>query len=224
MFLQTCGHYAQTRGSTSILALWRRYIQPRPDLSVSLLSLLPNTDTDFDDAQTVPNKPGPEPGSEPTEGPSVDGSDAEPILDRYGRSAAHTHSSPPHTHTHPVMAEHDTDTDPTTKPGPNCSTQAFADRVYPEHDAALHGLNLTGPLRCLLNPHSRLHPHRLNNPDRETLLREVVSLARPAVLTHLIDDWPPVRRWSFDWLKETYGDLRVDIGAIPYAGIYGRSV
>lgn len=50
---------------------------------------------------------------------------------------------------------------------------------------------------------------RVHNPDPEEFRREYVLKRRPAVITGLMDSWPAMERWDFDYFRKFFGDLDI---------------
>jgi hypothetical protein len=47
---------------------------------------------------------------------------------------------------------------------------------------------------------------RFKNLDRKTFMKEFVRKSRPVVFEGAAKDWECCRKWSFEWIKEKYGD------------------
>lgn len=50
---------------------------------------------------------------------------------------------------------------------------------------------------------------RVHNPDPEEFTREYVRKRRPAIITGLMDGWPAMERWDFDYFRKFFGDLDI---------------
>ncbi len=46
---------------------------------------------------------------------------------------------------------------------------------------------------------------------REEFIAEYLKPKRPVVFTDLVKDWPAVQKWTFDWLRETHGNIEVPL-------------
>jgi hypothetical protein len=54
---------------------------------------------------------------------------------------------------------------------------------------------------------------RVRKPSRQQFLDEYYSQNRPAVLEGALDDWPALKRWTPDYLKQRLGDRIVEVQA-----------
>ena len=52
---------------------------------------------------------------------------------------------------------------------------------------------------------------RVSGIDRETFQKEYLEPRRPVVFTDLSANWPARDKWTFDYLKEEYGDIEVPL-------------
>jgi hypothetical protein len=50
-------------------------------------------------------------------------------------------------------------------------------------------------------------------PMRE-FQRDYVDRLRPVVMTHAIDDWPALGKWTPDWFRTAMGDKRVSVDGV----------
>ncbi|QIS21226.1 cupin-like domain-containing protein [Nocardia terpenica] len=50
---------------------------------------------------------------------------------------------------------------------------------------------------------------RVHNPSPEEFKRDYVDKRRPVIITGLMDSWPAMERWGFDYFKKFFGDLDV---------------
>ncbi len=46
---------------------------------------------------------------------------------------------------------------------------------------------------------------------REEFIENYLKPSKPVVFTDLAKDWPAVQKWTFEWLRETHGDLEVPL-------------
>ena len=78
------------------------------------------------------------------------------------------------------------------------------DRLFPAwrralQDRLLERIARNGPGRCLPLP-------RVRNLDRRTYFKEFVRKSHPVVFEGAAAGWECCRKWSFDWIKERFGD------------------
>lgn len=66
----------------------------------------------------------------------------------------------------------------------------------------LESIRQNGEGRCIPLP-------RINNLDRRTFLKEFVAKSHPVVFEGAAKDWVCCRKWSFEWIKQRYGDDEV---------------
>ncbi len=52
---------------------------------------------------------------------------------------------------------------------------------------------------------------RRSNLSREEFIENYLKPKKPVILTDLVKDWPARDKWTFEWLKENYGDLEVPL-------------
>jgi hypothetical protein len=62
----------------------------------------------------------------------------------------------------------------------------------------------------------RLHPksgeiERRHRLGRDEFLREYYSANRPVIITGMMEDWPAMRKWSLDYLAETFSEREVEV-------------
>lgn len=93
--------------------------------------------------------------------------------------------------------------------------RARVDRYFPKwrpgiQERMLESIRHNGEGRAIPLP-------RIKNLDRDTFLRIYAAQSRPVVFEGAARDWECCRKWSFDWIKQTYGDdgvLLVDHGEV----------
>jgi len=56
---------------------------------------------------------------------------------------------------------------------------------------------------------------RVERPTPVQFLRDFVLPNKPCVVTGLMDDWPAMRRWNDDYMRERLGDKQVSINVTP---------
>lgn len=59
--------------------------------------------------------------------------------------------------------------------------------------------------------------------DREEFIRDFLSLNKPVIVSGAIEEWPAWTNWQRQELSQSYGNITVDVGRIPYAETYGMS-
>ena len=52
---------------------------------------------------------------------------------------------------------------------------------------------------------------RVKNLSTEDFVTQYVNTGTPVIFTELIKDWPAYSKWTFDYLKSNYGDVKVPI-------------
>ncbi|GAA3567680.1 cupin-like domain-containing protein [Amycolatopsis ultiminotia] len=50
---------------------------------------------------------------------------------------------------------------------------------------------------------------RVHDPDPAEFVRDYVRKRRPAVITGLMDSWPAMERWGFDYFRKFFGDMDI---------------
>jgi Cupin-like domain len=73
---------------------------------------------------------------------------------------------------------------------------------------------------------NRLHPEggevdRRHRPSRDEFLREYYAANRPVIITGMMEDWPALRKWTLDYLAQTFGDREVQVQMNRNAGDAG---
>lgn len=46
---------------------------------------------------------------------------------------------------------------------------------------------------------------------REEFIESYLKPKRPVVFTDLVEDWPALDKWTFDWLRKNYGHIQVPL-------------
>ncbi len=78
------------------------------------------------------------------------------------------------------------------------------DRLFPSRRKNLQARMLE---HIRQNGESRIVPlPRVRNLDRETFIKEFVRKSHPVVFEGAAKDWECCRKWSFDWIKQQYGN------------------
>jgi hypothetical protein len=52
---------------------------------------------------------------------------------------------------------------------------------------------------------------RRSNLSREEFIESYLKPKRPVIFTDLVKDWPALDKWTFDWLRNNYGNLEVPL-------------
>lgn len=52
---------------------------------------------------------------------------------------------------------------------------------------------------------------RLHRPNPQDFLERFYSKGFPVVLSGVMDDWPALRKWNSEYLRDNYGDLTVEV-------------
>lgn len=55
----------------------------------------------------------------------------------------------------------------------------------------------------------KVNIERITPPSRESFVRDYISKRRPVILAGLAGDWPAISKWSAEYFRSTYGNLRV---------------
>lgn len=61
-----------------------------------------------------------------------------------------------------------------------------------------------------MDPANQLVP-RMHRLGHEQFLREYYALNRPVVITGMMDDWPALKLWNFDYLRKSFGERQVEV-------------
>jgi hypothetical protein len=61
-----------------------------------------------------------------------------------------------------------------------------------------------------LDPHSSAIERRHRLPRAE-FLEDYYSTNRPVIITGMMDDWPAMRKWNFDYFTSRFGDCEVEV-------------
>jgi hypothetical protein len=61
-----------------------------------------------------------------------------------------------------------------------------------------------------MDPANQLVP-RLDRLGHQQFFREYYALNRPVVITGMMDDWPALKLWNFDYLRKSFGERQVEV-------------
>ncbi|UBM57868.1 cupin-like domain-containing protein [Marinilongibacter aquaticus] len=50
-----------------------------------------------------------------------------------------------------------------------------------------------------------------SNLSREEFIENYLKPKKPVIFTDLVKDWPATEKWTFDWLRNTHGDVEVPL-------------
>jgi len=59
---------------------------------------------------------------------------------------------------------------------------------------------------------------RHDNLSREDFIEHYLKPGKPVVMRNFAKDWPALKKWSYDYLKKTCGDVKVPLYAEAFAG------
>jgi hypothetical protein len=80
----------------------------------------------------------------------------------------------------------------------------------------LHNVGASISLNC---PMLEFNGDELNT---DMFREDILGVGASAIFNNLTNDWPMVKDWTFESLKNKYGDVEVSVGRIPYGYRFGR--
>ncbi len=87
-------------------------------------------------------------------------------------------------------------------------------RVNTSRSIEMSGIEVTSALSCGL---SRVDARHVK---AEYILKEYISIGRPFILMHALEDWPARQMWTKSKFREKFGKRDVLAGSIPYAKVF----
>lgn len=86
----------------------------------------------------------------------------------------------------------------------------------PRESVYLHNVGASVAINCPMPSYTK------EEMTADVFRKEVLFTGSSVIMNNLTDDWPMHDLWTFESLKENYGDLEVSVGRIPYGYRFGR--
>ena len=90
-------------------------------------------------------------------------------------------------------------------------------RVNGSRTVSTSGIPLTSLLTC------GLEKVDARTVTADEILKNYISIGKPFIMTHALDDWPPRTLWTRNAFLEKHGNYEVTAGTIPYAQVFNGS-